>query len=467
MINELLLENFKLFGKETHLAGLKCMNLLTGVNGRGKSSALQPLLLFKQTLLRSRSSRQVFLSGSFVDLGNASDVKHVDASVTKPIRIGFKDKDEQYIYSFGVASDNNQALDIKKFESTGKLRMTIDVDETTNFHDLVPETGKTEKLVLPFQDVIYISAERIGPKMSFAPSSDEWIDKRGEHTIQMLYERQYEKVDDRIIEGTTELFQDIDDYVSNLKANGATVTSPIEDADIGNIHGKKVEIQKGKDDRETIHYLDTEKGLLRIVYSVYDSNMFEGEDWETNRCYTCQKEFFDSLKENTGEQKQDARANEDNFVNPDSHEENMAEQGQDAQVKEESFEYRAIKQLCSDWSFTDAVLEDHYHVNKSDLEDSEIPVFKANEDGSYTLTLIDGEEYAGTWEVLPEEYYEEMDGILYFYLLSIDGNASDEEGIVITAQIGNEGVDESGNAHQLLVSFGVDETIQKVYAFEK
>lgn len=211
MINELLLENFKLFGKETHLAGLKCMNLLTGVNGRGKSSALQPLLLFKQTLLRSRSSRQVFLSGSFVDLGNASDVKHVDASVTKPIRIGFKDKDEQYIYSFGVASDNNQALDIKKFESTGKLRMTIDVDETTNFHDLVPETGKTEKLVLPFQDVIYISAERIGPKMSFAPSSDEWIDKRGEHTIQMLYERQYEKVDDRIIEGTTELFQDIDE----------------------------------------------------------------------------------------------------------------------------------------------------------------------------------------------------------------------------------------------------------------
>ena len=259
----------------------------------------------------------------------------------------------------------------------------------------------------------------------------------------------------------------IEDYVSNLKANGATVTSPIEDADIGNIHGKKAEIQKGKDYRETIHYLDTEKGLLRIVYSVYDSNMFEGEDWETNRCYTCQQEFFDSLKENTGEQKQDARANEDNFVNPDSHEENMAEQGQDAQVKEESFEYRAIKQLCSDWSFTDAVLEDHYHVNKSDLEDSEIPVFKANEDGSYTLTLIDGEEYAGTWEVLPEEYYEEMDGILYFYSLSIDGNASDEEGIVITAQIGNEGVDESGNAHQLLVSFGVDETIQKVYAFEK
>ena len=211
MISELLLENFKLYGKETLFAGLKSINLLTGVNGRGKSSALQPLLLFKQTLLRSRSSRQVFLSGSFVDLGNASDVKHVDASVTKPIRIGFKDEAGQYIYSFGVASDNNQALDIKKFESAGKLQMSVDVDETTNFHDLVPDTEIKEKPVLPFQNVIYISAERIGPRMTFAPSSDEWIDKRGEHTIQMLYERQYDKVDENIIEGMTDIFLDIDE----------------------------------------------------------------------------------------------------------------------------------------------------------------------------------------------------------------------------------------------------------------
>lgn len=211
MINELLLENFKLYSKETLFAGLKSVNLLTGVNGRGKSSALQPLLLFKQTLLRSRSSRQVFLSGSFVDLGNASDVKHVDASVTKPIRIGFKENEEQFIYTFGVAGDNNQALDIKRFESFGKLQQSVDVDDSTIFYDLVPDTGKTEKLVLPFQDVIYISAERIGPRMTFAPSSDEWIDKRGEHTIQMLYERQYDKVDESIIEGMSEIFEEIDE----------------------------------------------------------------------------------------------------------------------------------------------------------------------------------------------------------------------------------------------------------------
>lgn len=211
MINELLLENFKLFGKETRFSGLKSMNLLTGINGRGKSSALQPLLLFKQTLLRSRSSRQVFLSGSFVDLGNASDVKHVDASVTKPIRIGFQENGEYYIYTFGLAGDNNQALDICRFENVGQSHMSVEVDDVTIFHDLVPEAAKTDKMVLPFQNVVYISAERIGPKMSFAPSSDEWIDKRGEHTIQMLYERQYDMVDSGIIEGMNDIFPDIDE----------------------------------------------------------------------------------------------------------------------------------------------------------------------------------------------------------------------------------------------------------------
>ena len=245
MISELLLENFKLFGKETRFPGLKKINLLTGVNGRGKSSALQPLLLFKQTLLRSRSSRQLFLSGSFVDLGSALDVKHVDASITRPIRIGFQEEGEYFIYTFGAASDNSQALDIRKFEGIGPFNLSVDVDNSTIFHDLVPEIGNNSKWILPFQDVVYISAERIGPKMSFSPSSDEWIDKRGEHTIQMLYERQYDLVDKSIIDGMNDIFQDIDEdelsptvndvlnfWMTKMFGNSAATVSYIEAANI-------------------------------------------------------------------------------------------------------------------------------------------------------------------------------------------------------------------------------------------
>lgn len=211
MISELLVDNFKLFAKETKFSGLKSINLLTGVNGRGKSSTLQPLLLFKQTLLRSRSSRQLFLSGSFVDLGNASDVKHVDASVSKPIRIGFKEQDDNYVYTLAIVSDSNQSLEIKRFESLGQSKWSVNVDDSTVIQDLVPVYEQNSLPILPFQDLVYISAERIGPKLSFTPSSDEWIDKRGEHTIQMLYERQYDRVDERIIEGMSDIFPDFDE----------------------------------------------------------------------------------------------------------------------------------------------------------------------------------------------------------------------------------------------------------------
>jgi predicted ATPase len=47
--------------------------------------------------------------------------------------------------------------------------------------------------------------------MSFTPSSDDWIDRRGEHTIQMLYERQYDKVDESIINGMYDIFYGIDE----------------------------------------------------------------------------------------------------------------------------------------------------------------------------------------------------------------------------------------------------------------
>lgn len=245
MISELFLDNFKLYGKETRFTGLKSVNLLTGVNGRGKSSALQPLLLFKQTLLRSRSSRQIFLSGSYVDLGNASDVKHVDASVTKPIRIGFKEREENYVYTLGIASDNNQSLEIQRFESLGKSRWSVDVNDTTLIQDLVPVHGQNSKLILPFQNLVYISAERIGPKLSFTPSSDEWIDKRGEHTIQLLYERQYDSVDERIIEGMSDIFPDFDEedfspmvndvlnfWMTKMFGTAAATVSYIETANI-------------------------------------------------------------------------------------------------------------------------------------------------------------------------------------------------------------------------------------------
>jgi len=47
---------------------------LTGINGKGKSSLIQSILLFKQSVDRSRSSNKILLNGEFANIGNFMDL---------------------------------------------------------------------------------------------------------------------------------------------------------------------------------------------------------------------------------------------------------------------------------------------------------------------------------------------------------------------------------------------------------
>ena len=81
MFTEIGIENFKAFGKMQRIP-LKPITLLYGPNSSGKSSLMQALLLFKQTLEEAGDDKIVLLpKGSLVDLGgyqefiNGHDVK--------------------------------------------------------------------------------------------------------------------------------------------------------------------------------------------------------------------------------------------------------------------------------------------------------------------------------------------------------------------------------------------------------
>lgn len=73
MIESVTLGNFKCFENET--IPLRKLTLLSGINGAGKSSVIQSLLILRQIFLRAdfRGS-QVSLSGDLVDLGRAIDI---------------------------------------------------------------------------------------------------------------------------------------------------------------------------------------------------------------------------------------------------------------------------------------------------------------------------------------------------------------------------------------------------------
>jgi predicted ATPase len=76
MFTEIGIENFKAFGKMQRIP-LKPITLLYGPNSSGKSSLIQSLLLFKQTLEESTNDEVALMSrGSLVDLGDYSEFIH-------------------------------------------------------------------------------------------------------------------------------------------------------------------------------------------------------------------------------------------------------------------------------------------------------------------------------------------------------------------------------------------------------
>ncbi|MEH1795591.1 DUF3696 domain-containing protein [Nostoc sp.] len=85
MLTRIELENFKCF-KERTAFPLSKLNLLTGINGRGKSTFLQSLLLMRQSIEHDDSASQVILNGSCVKLGSFTDIKNSSVSRNESVK---------------------------------------------------------------------------------------------------------------------------------------------------------------------------------------------------------------------------------------------------------------------------------------------------------------------------------------------------------------------------------------------
>ena len=73
MIKSISLENFKCYQERVTFPTAK-INILYGMNGRGKSTILQALLLFNQTLLDKNTISKLQLKGKTLNVGTFYDV---------------------------------------------------------------------------------------------------------------------------------------------------------------------------------------------------------------------------------------------------------------------------------------------------------------------------------------------------------------------------------------------------------
>jgi len=145
MIKQIRLKNFKCFVDEPF--ELAPLTLFTGINGMGKSSVIQSLLLLKQsyanTYLQTQGKVSLF-NRSFVDLENSESVCNNKAD-PKDVTIEFE-TDKGDIHKWIIDASVPDEIE-PSFKYTGD--------------------GKYNNEALFSKDFIYLTAERLGPRKSY------------------------------------------------------------------------------------------------------------------------------------------------------------------------------------------------------------------------------------------------------------------------------------------------------------
>ncbi|MDD3904324.1 MAG: DUF3696 domain-containing protein [Sphaerochaeta sp.] len=152
MIQYIQIENFK--SLKRIILKTSNLNLFFGLNGMGKSSVIQSLLLLRQSYLTNKGSFDTLLTnGDLISLGTQKDIFFQKADEHSKIRyfLSFEkglELDLRYTYDLA----NNDADSLTLYKNSSSAESTI--------LDKIP-------LFSQEQNFFYLGAEHIGPKKSY------------------------------------------------------------------------------------------------------------------------------------------------------------------------------------------------------------------------------------------------------------------------------------------------------------
>jgi predicted ATPase len=165
MITEIRLQNFKCFKDE--IIDIGPLTVLTGLNGTGKSSVIQSLLLLRQSYLEGVLLKGLSLNGDLISLGTGRDVLYERTEGSEKIGIKITvDQEKHYSWVFNYNHGSNF------------------------LHQA--ETPSLDPITLFTDDFEYLGAERIGPRNTYPKSYNIVFEHRhigvsGEYTQHYLH----------------------------------------------------------------------------------------------------------------------------------------------------------------------------------------------------------------------------------------------------------------------------------------
>jgi len=219
MITKAAIKNFKAFrDAEINLSNL---NLFTGMNGMGKSSFIQSLLLLRQSQLNNPSKNiGLSLKGDLVDIGKGKDVYSINAD-SDLISIDIDYNYKSYIRSSFEYVAENDVLNAKDFQFN-----TIDnLDECSLFNN-------------NFQ---YLKADRISPDHTYRANIFQvqrlgTLGTHGEHTPLFIALNKLKPLKLKSVrheKATTDnLIDNIDAWLNEITPGTHVVSTYLNDLDI-------------------------------------------------------------------------------------------------------------------------------------------------------------------------------------------------------------------------------------------
>jgi predicted ATPase len=214
MLNQIKLKNFKCFKNETTFP-VRQINLLTSVNGSGKSTFLQSLLLMWQSIEYNYLTTQILLNGDYVTLGRFDDIRNSGVSKSESITFEYTVSENEHLitwrYSLCEANDDDMVADIESLKATNHNQIdNISSDsifckdinyESLELSGLIPRCFP-EGIVAPnFNYIHYISADRLGPQDIYPKSTLKRfpsVGAKGEFTANILDKKRNDLVNDKL-----------------------------------------------------------------------------------------------------------------------------------------------------------------------------------------------------------------------------------------------------------------------------
>jgi len=171
------------------------INVLYGMNGRGKSTLLQSILLFSQALMDKNNISKLQLKGNLLNVGTFDDVKN-RYSEEDSFCIEIKDQNENLLAKY--SKDENPTIasltslivnEVDYFNEHSTVSITENKDVLFEIKKSLGVVDKSSiQLLNTLEHVLYIAADRIGPK-EFAERkaiNNNELGVRGENSYQVI-----------------------------------------------------------------------------------------------------------------------------------------------------------------------------------------------------------------------------------------------------------------------------------------